>query len=177
MSLAELKETLPGFARDIKLNLETVLTEDGAAGLTREQIFGIALASAYAVQNKAVAEMILSESSGALSAESIEAAKAAATIMAMNNVYYRFVHLADDKEFGKMPAGLRMNVIAKPGIAKADFELMSLAVSAINGCGLCVNAHIAQVRHAGITNEGIQSAVRIGAIINAVKQALIITSN
>jgi len=177
MSLAELKEMLPDFARDIKLNLESVLTEEGASGLTREQIFGIALASAYATQNKAVVAMVVAESQGILSPEAVEAAKAAATIMAMNNVYYRFVHLAEDKEFSKMPARLRMNVIAKPGIEKADFELMSLAVSAINGCGLCVNAHVAQVRHAGISNEGIQSAVRIGSIMNAAKQALLITEN
>lgn len=177
MSLAELKETLPDFARDIKLNLESVLTEEGAPGLTREQIHGIALASAYAAQDQRLIDMILSESVGVLTPQAVEAAKAAATIMAMNNVYYRFIHLSDDKEFGKMPARLRMNVIAKPGIDKADFELMSLAVSAINGCGLCVNAHVAQVRHAGINNEGIQSAVRIGAIINATKQALLITVN
>jgi len=177
MSLAELKERLPDFARDIKLNLESVLTEEGAPGLSREQIHGIALASAYATQEQRVIDMIMSESAGVISAEVVQAAKAAATIMAMNNVYYRFVHLADDKEFSKMPAKLRMNVIAKPGIDKADFELMSLAVSAINGCGLCVNAHVAQVRHAGISNEGIQSTVRIGAIMNAVKQALLITAN
>ena len=175
MSLAELKEKLPDFARDIKLNLESVLTEEGAPGLTREQIHGIALASAYASQDQRLIDMILSESAEVLTPQAVEAAKAAATIMAMNNVYYRFVHLADDKEFSKMPARLRMNVIGKPGIEKADFELMSLAVSAINGCGLCVNAHVAQVRHVGISNEGIQSSVRIGAIINAVKQALAIS--
>lgn len=175
MSLAELKEKLPDFARDIKLNLESVLTEEGAPGLTREQIHGIALASAYAAQDQRLIDMILSESGGVLTPQVVEAAKAAATIMAMNNVYYRFVHLVDDKEFSKMPARLRMNVIGKPGIEIADFELMSLAVSAINGCGLCVNAHVAQVRYAGISNEGIQSSVRIGAIINAVKQALAIS--
>lgn len=177
MSLAELKEALPEFARDVKLNLESVLTEEGAPGLTREQILGTALASAYAVQNAQTAEMVLAEAAGVLSPQAIEAAKAAAAIMAMNNVYYRFVHLAEDKDFSKMPARLRMNVLANPGIEKIDFELMALAVSAINGCGMCVNAHIAQIRRAGISNEGVQSAVRIGAIINAAKQALLIASN
>lgn len=177
MGLVELKEKLPDFARDIKLNLESVLTEEGAPGLSRNQIHGVALASAYATNDSRVIDMIVSESAGVLSPEAVEAAKASATIMAMNNVYYRFIHLSDDKDFGKMPARLRMNVIAKPGIEKLDFELMSLAVSAINGCGLCVNAHVAQIRHAGLSNEGIQSAVRISAIINATKQALIIASN
>ena len=66
------------------------------------------------------------------------AARAAAAIMGMNNIYYRFLHLVEDAEYQTMPARLRMNVIGNPGIDKLDFELLSLAVSAVNGCGLCV---------------------------------------
>jgi len=172
MSLANLKESLPDYARDIKLNLETVLTEEGAPGLTPKQIWGIALASAYATRNKSVTNTIEVEGVTTLDDAYLTAAKAAATIMAMNNVYYRFVHLAEDQELSKLPAKLRMNVIGKPGIEKVDFELMSLAISAIEGCGKCITAHVQEARRSGISNEGIQSAIRIGAVINATAQAL-----
>ena len=81
----------------------------------------------------------------------------------MNNIYYRFLHLVEDVEYQGMPARLRMNVLANPGIDRLDFELLSLAVSAINGCGLCVSSHEKKLRQHGITREMIQSAVRIAA--------------
>jgi alkyl hydroperoxide reductase subunit D len=90
----------------------------------------------------------------------------------MNNVYYRFVHLVSDKEYGKLPAKLRMNVIGSPGIAKVDFELYALAVSAINGCGMCMDAHVHEVAKAGVSRVGVQSAIRIAAVVNATAQAL-----
>ena len=71
----------------------------------------------------------------------------------MNNVYYRFVHLVGNDEYAKLPARLRMNVIGSPGVDKTDFELYSLAVSAINGCGACVAAHERAVRKAGISGR------------------------
>jgi alkyl hydroperoxide reductase subunit D len=107
-----------------------------------------------------------------LSGDEIKAVKAATTIMAMNNVYYRFTHLVSDKSYGTMPAKLRMNVMANPGIEKIDFELISLAVSAIEGCGLCIDSHVAVIAKYGISKEGIQSSIRIAATINAVSQAL-----
>jgi len=90
----------------------------------------------------------------------------------MNNVYYRFVHLAGNPEYARLPAKLRMNVIGNPGVAKVDFELYSLAVSAINGCGACVAAHDKAVRGAGVTAEGVQSAVRIAAVMHGIAVAL-----
>jgi len=95
------------------------------------------------------------------------AARAAAAIMAMNNVYYRFVHLASNKEYGQLPAKLRMNVIGSPGIEKVDFELFSLAVSAMNGCGLCIDSHEKVLRQHNISADIIQSAARVGAVIKA----------
>ena len=92
--------------------------------------------------------------------------------MAMNNVYYRFLHLVEDAEYAKLPARLRMNVIGNPGIARADFELLSLAVSAINGCGTCVAAHERQLRQHGLEREAVQSAVRIAATVHAVARVL-----
>jgi lipoyl-dependent peroxiredoxin subunit D len=90
----------------------------------------------------------------------------------MNNIYYRFLHLVEDAEYQQLPARLRMNVLANPGIDKQDFELLSLAVSAINGCGTCVASHERQLRQHGMSREGVQSAVRIAATIHAVAGVL-----
>lgn len=92
--------------------------------------------------------------------------------MGMNNIYYRFLHLVEDAEYQSMPARLRMNVIGNPGIDKLDFELLSLAVSAVNGCGLCIISHERKLRDHGVTRETIQSAVRIAAVIHAVAGVL-----
>lgn len=170
MALSELKSALPEFAKDIKLNLTRVLAADGMDGLSKGQVDGIALASAYTTKNRLVIDAIEDEVSADQSV--VTAAKAAATVMGMNNVYYRFVHLVSDAEYGKMPANLRMNIIANPGIDKVDFELMSLAVSAINGCGMCMDAHVAEVIKGGVSRQGVQTAIRIGAVINAAAQAL-----
>ena len=168
-NLEALRDALPEYAKDIRLNLGSVLTPEGAPDLTLEQIQGIALASAYATKNAVVIQAIEAETSAA--GEAVHnAAKAAATVMAMNNVYYRFVHLVHDEEIKKLPTKLRMNVIGSSGIAKLDFELMSLAVSAINGCGMCMEAHVHEVGKAGATKLGIQSAVRIAAVVSAAAQ-------
>lgn len=171
-SLESLRESLPSYAKDIKLNLGTILTPEGAPDLTQSQILGTALAAAYATRNANVIAAITVEASAALSPQELEAAKAAATIMAMNNVYYRFSHLVHDEEIKKLPVKLRMNVIGGHGIAKVDFEIYSLAVSAINGCGMCMEAHTHEVVKAGVSKLGVQSAVRIAAVVNAAAQAL-----
>jgi lipoyl-dependent peroxiredoxin subunit D len=168
MTLEQLKNKLPDFAKDIKLNLSSVLSEEGAGDLSQKQIYNIALAVAYTTKNSCVIESIFAEASKILSDADIHAAKAAATIMAMNNIYYRFVHLTHDKSFATMPAKLRMNVIGNPGIDKIDFELSCLAVSVMNGCGMCIDAHINELLKAGVSKLAIQSAVRIAAVLNAV---------
>lgn len=175
MSLEALRDSLGESAKDIRLNLGTVLTTEGAPDLTQSQIFGIALASAYSTKNAAVIEAIKAEAAGTLSDEELQAAKASAIIMAMNNVYYRFTHQVTDKDYGKLPAKLRMNVIGSPGIAKVDFELYSLAVSAINGCGMCMDAHVHEVIKAGVSKLGVQSTIRIASVINAAAQAVAIS--
>jgi alkyl hydroperoxide reductase subunit D len=177
MTVQQLRDQLGDYAKDIKLNLGKVLEEDGAPGLSKNQIYGIALASAYATKHPAVIDAFESDSAAILSPEEINAARAAATIMGMNNVYYRFVHLVSDKEYSRLPANLRMNVIGNPGIDKVSFELMSLAVSAINGCGMCMDAHVHEVIKGGTSKQGVQSAIRIGAVIAAAAQALVIGSS
>lgn len=172
MSLQNLKAQLGEYAKDIKLNLGSVLSEEGAPDLRLNQIFGIALAAAYATKNATVALAVQEEAAPVLSEAEIQAAKAAATVMAMNNVYYRFTHLVGDKDYSNLPARLRMNVIGSPGIPKVDFELYSLAVSAINGCGMCMEAHVHEVIKAGISKTGVQSSIRIASVIHAAAQAV-----
>ena len=92
--------------------------------------------------------------------------------MAMNNIYYRFMHLGTSADYKTLPARLRMNVIGKPGVDKVDFELWSLAVSAINGCGVCIDSHEKILREAGLSAEQIQAAVRIAATVHAVARTL-----
>lgn len=174
MSLPQLRSSLGEYAKDIKLNLGSVLTEEGAPGLTLNQISQIAIASAYATKEKKVIAAIKDELAGNLSEVELNAAKAAATIMAMNNVYYRFIHLSSDKEYASLPANLRMNIMAKPGVDKVDFELTSLAVSAVEGCGMCIDSHIREVNKHGISKEGVQSSIRIASVINAAAQAVLI---
>ncbi|MDQ2068861.1 carboxymuconolactone decarboxylase family protein [Natronospira bacteriovora] len=167
MSVSDLKQALPDYAKDIRLNLSSVLKKEGAPGLSQEQVYGVAVASAYASDNVDFARQVEAMVQDEVEEATINAAKAAASIMAMNNVYYRFLHLVGDEEYGRMPANLRMNVIGRPGVEKTDFELYSLAVSAINGCGLCVENHEKALRRADVSREAIQSAVRIAAVVKA----------
>jgi alkyl hydroperoxide reductase subunit D len=96
--------------------------------------------------------------------------------MGMNNIYYRYLHLLEgEEELKKLPAKLRMQIIGKPGIEKGNFEIYSLAVSAITGCGMCINAHVNELRKHGLTDLGIQSAIRIAAVANGAAQALAIS--
>jgi lipoyl-dependent peroxiredoxin subunit D len=172
MSLADLKSQLPDFAKDLRLNLESVLTEGGAPGLTQKQIAVIALASAIASRYKPLTAAINEESAKHASAEELNGARAAAAIMGMNNVYYRALHLMKNQEYRTMPARLRMNVLANPGVDKANFELWATAVSAINGCGMCLDAHEEELRKRAVPTAKIQAALRIGAVVNAASRVL-----
>ena len=168
MSIQQIKAQLPDFAKDLRLNLESVLSEAGAPGLTDRQIRAIALASAVASRHAPVTAAMQAFAEEKLEPAEVAGAQAAAAMMAMTNVYYRFTHLAGNKEYETMRAGLRMNVMANPGIDKASFELAAMAVSAINGCGMCMDSHEKVLRGHGITAQGVQSAVRIAATIHAV---------
>jgi alkyl hydroperoxide reductase subunit D len=168
MSIEALRGRLPDYARDLKLNLGSLAAEPS---LTRQQLAGSFVAAALASRNAEVSRAIVAEFTPVLSDEAMQAAKSAAAIMGMNNIYYRFVHLVGG-DYATMPAKLRMNVIAKPGVEKADFELWALAVSAVNGCGMCMESHEKMVRQAGLTQEQVQAAVRIAAVVHAVAAVL-----
>jgi len=167
-ALEQLRDSIPDYARDLKLNLGSVLTVQGAPGLTANQIWGTALATAIASRHLPLVQAIETAARAEIDEAGINGAKAAAAIMGMNNVYYRFLHLVGDAEYQSMPARLRMNVMANPGIDKLDFELYSLAVSAVNGCGLCIESHEKLLRKHDIGRDSIQSTVRIAAVVHAV---------
>ncbi|MEA1014645.1 carboxymuconolactone decarboxylase family protein [Sphingomonas sp. LY54] len=165
MSLKTFTETLPDYAKDLRLNMGSLLSDQT---LGDQRKYGLLLACAHGTGYKPIVEAAEAEVEGKLSPEAANAARASAAVMAMNNVYYRFVHLASNPEYGTMPAKLRMNAIGNPGIDKADFELFSLAVSAMNGCGMCIDSHEKVLKQHGVNAEAIQAAARIGAIVKAV---------
>lgn len=170
MSLDALRATLPAYAKDLSLNLSTLANE---TTLSDQQKWGALVASAHAVGQRAVIAAVEAAASEAgLSPEAAEAAKAAAAIMGMNNVYYRALHLISNPEYKTLPARLRMNVLANPGVEKADFELWCTAVSAINGCGMCLDSHEAELKKHGVAAAQIQTALRIAAVVNAVSRVL-----
>lgn len=168
MSLDALRDALPPYAKDLSLNLSSLASD---TSLSPQQLKGCFIASAYAC---GVAPVIRATEAWAsdLSPEALGAAKAAAAIMGMNNIYYRALHLMHNQEYRTLPAKLRMNVIANPGAPKLDFELWSTAVSAINGCGACLDAHEGELRKHGATNVQVQTALRIASVVNAVSAVL-----
>ncbi len=169
MSIESLKERLPEYAKDLKLNLATLAAEPS---LNEQQRAGTFIVCALASRHPDTIKAIFAEFASKLSPEALAAARGAAAIMGMNNIYYRFTHLASAPDYKTLPAKLRMNIIGKPGVDKVDFELWSLAVSAINGCGMCIDAHEKVLRNGGFTAEQIQAAVRIASVVHAVAVVL-----
>jgi alkyl hydroperoxide reductase subunit D len=167
--LDELKNALPDYAKDLKLNLGSVLAQPA---LTDAQVWGTALAAAVASRHAGTLRAVAAEAEQRLSPEIVRAAKGAAAIMGMNNVYYRALHLMKNPEYRTLPARLRMNVIANPGVDKTDFELWCTAVSAVNGCGLCLDSHEEELRKRGVPTVNIQAALRIAAVVNAVSRVV-----
>jgi alkyl hydroperoxide reductase subunit D len=165
MSLDALKAALPDYAKDLKLNLGSLI---GNSPLPEQQLWGTVLVSAIATRSAIALTELDDEVRDHLSAEAYAAAKSAAAIMGMNNVFYRTRHLLSDPEYGSLRAGLRMNVIGNPGVDKTDFELWCFAVSAINGCGQCLDSHEQVLRAAGMSRESIQEAVKLASVIHAV---------
>jgi alkyl hydroperoxide reductase subunit D len=165
MSIKQFTDTLPDFAKDLRLNASSILNDQT---LGEERKNGLLLACAHGSGYRPLVEAVEAEVAGRLSEQVANAARGAAAVMAMNNVYYRFVHLVANPEYGTMPAKLRMNLIGSHGIAKEDFELFSIAVSAMNGCGMCIESHERVLLQHGVKSETIQSAVRIAAVLKAV---------
>lgn len=169
MNLTELAESLPAYARDLKLNLQNVLAQQE---LTEQQTWTTAVACALACRNETLSRTILAEAAAKLSPEQLESAKAAFAIMEMNNIYYRFRHMLAKDEYASVPARLRMQAIRTHGGDPVDFELACLAASSINGCEACIKSHEAVVREKGLTPEAVVASVRIAATLHAVAAVL-----
>ena len=164
MSIDNVKNKIPDYAKDIKLNRSSLAGEEV---LNPQQMWGAFLASALASRNETVIAEIVGEAAQHLSSEAQNAAKAANGVMAMNNIYYKFISMMKSPDYAGMPPKLRMNVIANPGVEKADFELWALAVSVINGCPGCVKSHEKSLRDLGVSQEQVQTVIRIAAVVHA----------
>ena len=163
-------DTIPSYAKDLKLNFSSVVRQQ--TDLNEQQAWGTVVASAIASRNQQLTLATLEEGATHLGPEALEAAKAAAAIMSMTNIFYRFLHLTSNEKYGTMRAGLRMNVMRTHGIDPLDFELWSTAVSAINGCGACVDSHEKVMREKGVSEEKILAAVRIASVVHAIAVVL-----
>jgi alkyl hydroperoxide reductase subunit D len=168
-NLESLRQALPETAKDLRLNLQSVLAP---GALSPAQRWGIAVACAMAARAPALRDALMAEARREVEEHVIDDAFAAAALMAMNNVYYRFRHLIGKSLYSEKPARLRMTRLAKPSTNKVDLELVCLAVSAINGCEACVRAHENVVLEGGLTEEHVHDAVRIAATIHGVAVAL-----
>jgi lipoyl-dependent peroxiredoxin subunit D len=169
MNLEELLELIPAYARDLKLNFSSLKQQPD---LNEQQTWGTIVAAAIASRNSDFTEAALSEAATHLSGPALEAAKAAAAIMGMNNVYYRFLHLSSNPNYRLIPARLRMNIIRTHGIDPLDFELWCAAVSAINGCAACVDSHEKVVREKGMSENTVLSAIRLASVIHGIATVL-----
>jgi alkyl hydroperoxide reductase subunit D len=168
-NLDQARDLIPEPARDIKLNLQAVLAE---STLGMSQRWGVAVAAAVASRNSLLRRAVLASARDKVDPGVIDDAFAAAALMAMNNVYYRFRHLVGKQAYQQRPARLRMNRMIKPTGSQLDFELYSLAVSAINGCGTCMESHEKVVTERGLSEDQVHDAVRIAATIHAAAVAL-----
>ena len=168
-ALEALRQRLPETAKDIKLNLQSVL---GESSLTNDQKWGLAVASAIATRSAALRDATIADARRHVAQSVLDDAAAAAVVMAMNNIYYRFRHMVEKPAYGQKPPRLRMNRMNQPTTNKVDFELYSLAVSAIHGCEMCVRAHEKVVVEAGITEDQVNDTIRIAATIHAAAIAL-----
>ena len=163
MNLDELLESVPAYGRDLKLNFESLKHQ---SDLSEQQAWGTIAASAIASRNAELTQAVLAEAATHLSAPALEAAKAAAAVMGMNNVFYRFLHLTSNPNYRSIPARLRMNAIRSHGIDPIDFELWCAAVSAINGCAACVDSHEKVVREKGLSEASVLAAIRLAAVVH-----------
>ncbi|MFN8770497.1 MAG: carboxymuconolactone decarboxylase family protein [Neisseriaceae bacterium] len=171
--LDRILDNLPEYAKDIKLNFSSIVNNHNGL-LSEVQFWGIILASSITNKNEELIAAVKAEKPEIFDEKLIFGANAAVSIMSMTNIYYRFLHLTENKAYSTMHAGLRMNVMRNPGVDSIDFEMMCLAVSIINGCGMCVDSHEKQLIKHGISLETIQLIAKIAAIINSLSLTMIV---
>ena len=166
-ALDTLRETLTDDFRDTKLNLASVLAGEN---LTDSQAWGIALASARFLRSSKLAAAMEADLAGGLGPAAVAVisdATAAAALMAMTTVYYRFRHMIGKETYASRPPRLRMQRMAKPATTSVEFELMSLACAALAGCEFCLQNHEAKIVADGISEEACHDCIRIAAVVAA----------
>ena len=169
-ALEAFRQRFPDHAKDIKLNLQSVMSD---STLSVPQRWGVAVASAIATGNDELRDAAIADARRAgVDQKVLDDAAAAAVVMAMNNVYYRFRHMVAKESYQTKPPRLRMNRIMQPVTTKVDFELYSLAVSAIHGCEMCVRAHEKAVVDGGMSEDQVNDTIRIAATFHAASAAL-----
>ncbi len=154
------------YLKDVKVSLSTAL---GAETLTRKEAFFIALSIAVNEKNDLLKNAFISkaEAEGATEKEIAEVI-ACTSLMNANNIYYRFRHFMHDEFYDTAQAGIRMGIMASPVLGKEFFELLSTAVSAVNGCQMCVTSHEKALLGHGTTKQRIHDAVRLAAVIKSI---------
>ncbi len=168
--IKELLSELPEEAKDLRINAKRVLEGES---LDKDQTWGTALAAAYYIRHPELTAAILEDAKSMNVSETVlEDARAAASIMGMNTIYYRFRHLMNSEAYNQRPANLRMMRMQQVASSKVNFELFSVGPAALAGCEMCLQAHEAAVKKGGMNEENIHDAVRISAVLNGVAVAL-----
>jgi lipoyl-dependent peroxiredoxin subunit D len=166
--LSALKERIPDYAKDVRLNLDGVIAR---SSLEPADALGAALAAAFAAKSKTIVDAI--RGSGQLSEVDTNAALSAAALMGMNNVWYPYVEMANDEDLRTQRAELRMNAYATHGgVDKKRFELFALAASIVGKCHFCVTSHYKLLKESGLTAQQLRDVGRIAAVITAAANAL-----
>lgn len=169
MSIDSLRDALPDYAWDQKRNLDAIAAE---RLLSEQQKWGALLACAYATENGALIQHMERAAGSALSDKARHAAKLAATLMAMNTVYYGALDLLRNHDYRGPRVDLSMTALQQTDVDKIDFELWAFAISAMSNCGACLNVHEAELHKRGVTIERVLAALRIAATVNAIDTAL-----
>jgi alkyl hydroperoxide reductase subunit D len=168
MDLQAIKDRIPDFAKDLRLNLDAVLSR---SSLTPALARGAAIAAAFAAKAPALVEALGHDS--VIEPAHAHAALTAAALMGMNNAWYPFVEMAGDPDLKTMRAELRMNAYANHGgVDRASFELYALAASIVGKCEFCVSSHYKLLRESGYSAQQLRDVGRIAAVVNAVAQVL-----
>lgn len=164
-----IQDLIPDHAKDLRLNLGAL---ERSTELSADQLWGTALSVAIATRSPRLVREVSALADEKLDETTATAARTAAALMGMNNVYYRFLHLSSNEAYGKLPPRLRMQGLANHGAPALDFELWCLAVSAVNGCGMCVDSHERKLRQEGASEAQIQEAVRVAAVLHGIATVL-----
>ncbi|MEM7306968.1 MAG: carboxymuconolactone decarboxylase family protein [Planctomycetota bacterium] len=161
--MKNLQDLIPDYAKDLRINLGGL---ERTESLSETQLYGTILAVAIATRSPRIVAAAEALAAERLDAANAEAARTASALMGMNNIYFRFLHLSSNEAYGRLPPRLRMQGLANHGANGLDFELWCLAVSAVNGCGMCVDSHERKLRTEGASEAQIQDAVRVAAILH-----------